>query len=61
MENFKKGYSLRTIISYEDEVIADQTMALVRENHTFTINLSVDNTNIDINIDNFELVVNKIA
>ena len=42
MENFKKGYSLRTIISYEDEVIADQTMALVRENHTFTIDISND-------------------
>ena len=42
MQNFKKGYSLRTIISYEDEVIADQTMSLIRENHTFTIDLSND-------------------
>lgn len=42
VENFKKGYSLRTVISYKDEVIADQTMALVRENHTFSIDLSND-------------------
>ena len=42
MANFKKGYSLRTIVSYEDEVIADQTMALVRENQEFSIDLSND-------------------
>ena len=42
VDNFEKGLNLRTIISYKDEVIADQSMALVRENHTFSIDLSND-------------------
>ena len=42
IDNFKKGLQLRTIISYNDEVVADQTNALIRENNTFSMDLSND-------------------
>ncbi len=40
--NFKQGHKLRTVVTFEGNKIADQTMDLVRENHTFTIDFSND-------------------
>ena len=42
INNFKKGCSLRTIVSYNDTIIADNKMALIRENQAYAIDFSND-------------------
>lgn len=42
IENFKKNYHLKTIVSYNDEIIAENNLKLIRNNHTFSIDLSND-------------------
>ena len=42
IENFKKGYTLKTVVSYEGNIIAENELKLVRNNHTYSIDFTND-------------------
>lgn len=42
MENLSRPCHLRTTISYDNKVIAENTLRLIRDNHTYSIDLSND-------------------